>query len=932
MSLRRTWQICGWCTRQGGRLFLWGTWLVLLALLGVQVAILSSRKIDIPAPLRRTLDERLAAHGLRLDFARGAFDLSGHVLLEEVRAGPLASPYSLATAGTVYLRIRPWALFHGSVEVAEVRVSGLDLDLPAPLSLSGRDVPLARGLDFAFRPRGDGGDLSWFSGYIGPVAVSASGGLRLAALRQIPPGQRQQPLPAFVGAARRAEPVLARLAALDSPDLDLRLSPAPGRIADAAVEFHAAGADLSRLGYDLPVRTGAIRLATTLPLGGPMPALASATLTAADLMLPPDIGARDAVLSLQGTIGAGAPGLDLRRAALQLSGLRWRDLAIPSLSASADLPEANRIRAAVSLQLAGSPWSLQADVFPQRGAGTVQLDGFVDNDSLDLAGKIAGRDLREILDPAVPALLHASAAFDPGWKPARASGRLHSGLVRVGRVDRPLVILDETAADFSWDGLRVLCESLVLRQGESLALGSYEMDTATRDFRFLLTGRLRPMGIAGWFHAWWTNFWDDFDFTGSIPQADVDVRGRWGDLTKTTVFVQAAGARTGLRGEPFDRVDTRLFIRPHWFDILHFDVAHEGHGARGSFARELEGPKDDWMRMEFDVKSDLPLDKIGRLFKTEAGRLIEPYRFDNPPSLHILGHVASAAAPAGKTEHIDIVLASTGTAHYHGFPLSDLSARAGIRDSVIDLPEIAAGFAGGKVAGRATVRGEEPARRLAFDISLRSASLGAVIQSLPSSSKTGTAGETAESRARRARLAQGVLDFTLKAEGAYADPHSFQGSGRGGISGTELAQLNLFGPLSEALSKTIFNLGSFSLNTLEAPFELAGDRVHFDELRITGPSALLLASGDYGLKDGELAFDVRVHPFDQSDSLVGTAVGYVLSPLSHVLKVKLQGTLEKPSWIFAYGPSRILSTLAGPEKNRPQEKEPPQAETSRPAP
>ncbi len=49
--------------------------------------------------------------------------------------------------------------------------------------------------------------------------------------------------------------------------------------------------------------------------------------------------------------------------------------------------------------------------------------------------------------------------------------------------------------------------------------------------------------------------------------------------------------------------------------------------------------------------------------------------------------------------------------------------------------------------------------------------------------------------------------------------------------------------------------------------------------------------------------------------MVGSAVGFVLSPLSKVFEVKLQGSLSSPSWIFAYGPSRLINTITGGEKN-----------------
>ena len=115
------------------------------------------------------------------------------------------------------------------------------------------------------------------------------------------------------------------------------------------------------------------------------------------------------------------------------------------------------------------------------------------------------------------------------------------------------------------------------------------------------------------------------------------------------------------------------------------------------------------------------------------------------------------------------------------------------------------------------------------------------------------------------------------------------------------------------------NLGSFSLTTADAPFELQGDHVRFEELRISGPSAVIQAKGYYRLRDGSLDFTTKVFPFDESSSVLGSAVGFVLTPLSKVLEVKLHGSLNNPTWVFAYGPSRLLNTLIGGDKPNPQE-------------
>jgi hypothetical protein len=820
-------------------------------------------------------------------------------------------------------------LLSRKLTIEEVRISGLDLHLPIVDTASGESSPPADNIELAVLVRNSEIQLSRFTGYIGGVPVQASGRFR-GQPSKTPVSSEvliKRVTAAYLDAAGKLQTLRPRLQTIDAPRVTLRFSPT-----GVAAELTADAVDLNAFPQGPDGTLSGIKLQIRFPLTNQAHVPVKITGEVAAATLPNDITARNLVFRLNGLIvtsaGFEAPSLDL-----EIASVGFRDIEAGPLVASISKVEnsgsPHQLRADVSVVFAESPWRLQAEGDPRLGTARLSLDGFLGDATLAFAGARIDRDLTALLDPAIPAPLHVAATFGPGWTLARAFGRLHSGSVRVGGAQ-----LDETGTEFSYDGTRVLCDNLVLRQGESLAHGSYEMNTQTMDFRFLLTGGLRPEGIESWFHAWWRNFWTDFDFSRALPAADVDVRGRWGDLTATRVFVQAEGSGTGLKGMAFDRVRTRLFLRPHWFDILHFDVLQSAQTAHGRFARLLDLEKDTWRHMEFDVHSTLPLGTISSLFKEESAELLAPYHFGAPPNLRLSGRVDSAASSAGKHEHIDVVLASTGPMTYHRFPLADLKFEANLRDDRIDLPTLAVGFAEGQANGTARLWKEADTRRLAFNVTLADANLGAVTQAVALLQPPALTEKKPDqaSRERQQRLDRGRLVFALAAEGLYDDFYSFKGTGRAAITGAELAQLNLFGPLSEALSGTYFSFGSFSLTTVDAPFILEGERVRFDDLRVTGPSALLQAKGDYRLRDGRLDFTTKVHPFDESTSMVGNAVGFVLTPLSKVFEVKLQGTLLKPSWIFAYGPSRLINSITGHEEKAPRPPAPAPPEAAGPAP
>ena len=884
---------------------LWSVWLLLLLALAGQIHLLSSRRVPVPEPLRRVVQQQLAGHGLRLDYLHGRMDFAGRFTFEDLRVGPVSdSRLDFAAARTAYVRIDPWLLLVGRLQIREARIDGVEVP-----GLDAR-FDLAAGLDERTV------NLSYLSGYIGKLPVQADGSIRLP---NFPPGPvtsvsvGDRLAAAWPGLLARAKTSAAWLAVAQNPALHLRFR-------DHTLDLTASAdaLDLAALPGNTPGTLRALRATTTLPVALRLPARTRINGSIATLDLPREISAQGLVFTLDASTRLDTATLDL-----QLDSARWRDITAGPVAATVRRTGARDLAADLSVRLAGGDWHVQTTLADD--VTRVILDGFVDDATLAFAGGLIQRDLTQLLDPDQAAPLHVDAVFGRGFALQKVTGTLHSGSVRVGAAQ-----LDETGTEFTYDGTRAVADALVLRQGASLAHGSYEMDTRTMDFRFLLTGGLRPMGIAGWFHAWWTNFWNDFDFTRSLPVADVDVQGRWGDVTATRVFVRADGGPTGLKGVAFDGVSTRLFLRPHWFDIRHFAVTRPDGGAQGRLSRALVADSNTWTHMEFSVASTLPLPVISQLFPGESAELLAPYSFTTPPVLQLDGRVDSAASASGKHEYIDIALRSAGPMTYHGFPLSDLTFQARLRDDRIDLPALSVTFAEGRAAGDAHLSGASDQRRLAFDITLTDANLGQVVQAVAQlqPATTPVSEKAAEAaRLRQQRLEGGRLDFALKAEGLYADFHSFNGTGRSSITNAELGQLNLFGPLSTALRGTAINLGSFSLTTVEAPFTLTGERVHFDDLRVSGPSALLLAKGNYGLRGGTLDFTTRIHPFEENTSLFGSAASFVLTPFSKVFEVRLAGTLSEPSWIFSYGPSRLFNSLTGNDSPAPAtpEKTPPPA-------
>ena len=904
--LRSTWHVSLWCTRKGCLLALWCFWLLMAVTAGLQFYVIRAHELTLPGPVRRLIERQLADRGFGVTFSKGTLDLSGQVLLEDVALGTTTAPTPLVTARLVYLQLDPWELAIRRIDVRKISASGVDFHLPAMLSPSGKDETFVNNVDFTLEPGDRLIQIDHLTGDIGGLAVSVNGSIRLPPAKDTSTASEfvDELVAGYLRSGRKAPALVEQLSALESPTLDVELLPAENRIATIRATLHADSLNLSAIPAARGAVTGPLIITATMPVGGDASALVRGDARIASLNVPGIVSLQDLRFSLLGLHPRNNGAFVPKWLDLQFASARWKNLESGPAGITVIPRTDGWFSADLTAAIAGSPWQASAMFNPKEGQGNFEVNGKIDSALLGLIGSLAKHDLAALLKPAVPAPLHATATFLPGWKISHAEGRLHSGPVRVGGV-----ALDETGTEFSYRDGRALCDNLVLRQGDSLAHGLYEMDTSTMDFRFLLTGGLRPDGISGWFHDWWTRFWKDFDFSKSVPQADVDVAGRWGDLEATRVFVQAEGGATGLRGVPFDHVGTRLFVRPQWDDILWFKVVQDGKEASGSFVRLSDLEKETWSRMSFSIDSGLPLDTMKQMFGANAVEVLAPYRFSQAPRLKLEGHVESPVSPGGAHQHIDISLDSTGESFFHDFPLSDLVFTARLRDAELTLPSLALNIAGGRATGSAQVWGEDKNRRVSLDATLADADLGTATKLINvAPAPNAKPGDKTLSQ----RLAGGHITLALKAEGLYNDFYSFKGTGDADITGAQLGEINLFGLLSELLKKTvILNFTSFSLDKLNARFAIDGAHLNFDSLKIAGPTASIDAKGIYGLQDHRLDFKAKIFPFDESKSIVGSTVGFVLSPFSNALEVKLEGTMAKPNWVFVYGPTSLLRSIIG---------------------
>jgi hypothetical protein len=530
----------------------------------------------------------------------------------------------------------------------------------------------------------------------------------------------------------------------------------------------------------------------------------------------------------------------------------------------------------------------------------LRFDGLVSPALLNYAASRTGRNLGKLVSLSAPMEVSGGARFGRGWKFERVAAWVATRDLKVRGVS-----LDEARGRIEYDGRSLTAPEASVRSGDNFARGSYEQDIATRDYRFLLEGRLRPLAIASWFPRWWPALFQNLGFPSAPPAASIDLRGRWTDGRRTSLFVQADSPGPVIMGAAFDRVCARLFLRPTFLDGLEI-LATRGDGqARGTFVRRIAAkPGGTSQSIDFEGTSTLDLRAAARIFGHAGSALATRLDFARPPTLVLKGSVESRKAPDGIHRTARVVVRSDGAFQLFNWPIDQVGFTAVLRDGDLTMDPVAAVVVGGTVDGRLSIRGTGPDRSVAFEAACKGASLGQAIVAAEGyfAQRKGTQPRASTTFLKERATVR--LDMNVSAEGRYADPFSYQGGGKVSLEGPQLGELRVLGLLSELLKFT-----SLRFTSARADFKVAGRKLDFSNVRVTGANSGIDAHGSYALDRHELDFRARIYPFEQSKLLPEKLVGVVLTPFSDVFEVRLTGSSAKPSWELANGPSSLLHNL-----------------------
>ncbi|HWA26733.1 MAG TPA: AsmA-like C-terminal region-containing protein [Lacunisphaera sp.] len=873
----------------------WAIWLVLAVLLAVLIYVALARDLPVPGFVLRRVEAGLARSGLALQFGRAHFDPKGQILLEDVqvRAKPFEEP--LLTCRLLYVRHDFWSVLSGWNLPELIRIEGAALQLPAMLSTTGAAEPVVSDLVAVLRHEGRLWHVDQFAGHLGSLALTVQG--EISGLAPKKPGGTPLTLEAIKAAylrtARHFAQAMHQLDHLDQPSLAVRLQ--AGEAGNTA-DFLFTSASV-RMPGEQPLVVGPVVAATQLRLADPGPQTVSIHVMTPRLDRG-EYAAEFVRAILKAEVDTGhftGRALELQAAAGLVSGQNEITLG-PRVTA--DLSAWPIVRSTVATQIDGEFLAAEVEAHLKEQSAKIHAEGRV-------APELINRVLARHTPRAAPYFLmgdavafSADAVLAPGWRFDRLASR-----VDAGRLDSRGVKITAARGRIDIVGTSFLAHDAFVSMGENEARGSYWMNFATTDYRMLLEGRLRPVDINGWFRGdWWQAFWNRyFAFPVEPPVAEVDVQGRWRDPSLSNNFVHATVRSARVWGGDFEHVDATVFVRPGFVDGI------AAHGTRAQGTQEIKGTfkrfglpnSRDTARFEFDLTTNADPAVLGRMLEGRADEVLASLRFTSPPLVHAWGAIDGPRPAYRFTGDVRDSL------HYFGFPLESAKVKGAVTGNEVQIEEAAFTLAGGTGTGRASLTGAPGARRLGFDAFLNKANLGRTIRAVQEyeANRLGQPYVPAVEGKFIRQAANSSLDVALSAQGDPASVASFAGTGNAALTGAELGEVHLFGLLSQVLSGLSLSFSSLKLDEARSSFNLSDGTLFFRDLKVTGPSAVIDARGNYTIATNALDFSAKFKPYEQPGSLLAAAVSLVINPLTSILELKLGGRLDDPKWSVSLGSS-----------------------------
>ncbi len=771
------------------------------------------------------------------------------------------------------------SLLFGSPRIAAVHIQGGTLNCPALSSPSGAQEPVLKNLRAILIPKNDQWTLRNISFDLHNAKVIGS-------FKEGPPivlKTRSQEKPADLSALYKILANLLRsseyLAKLDRPTLTL-VSRKEGHL---DIRLQAHGLQISELLTcdKLLLRTHALlesgHLLFTTPVDGTLNNVLfkkDIRITSLQLRLPtPSTEIKPTLYPLEVEVSTGQIQVKSELAGRFIGTLRMEDQSHLQLGGTLGFLE-SFIALSTKANLEKKTGYLETR-FTIEPENIPRLQAFIPRDHLQ---KVRFKD-------QLGGELHAE--FGEGWVLNKASFDVEAD---------QLNILDVPVASFKARGnykpSRLEVEEFAAEFKPGYVEGSYQQDMNTEDYRFLLIGEFLPSQLNPWFKTWWDELWAKFEFKGLPPKANIDISGRWGDLSERDIFGSGQILSATYEGTYSKRVDAKLRCIPKYTELFDIDADFPQGEATGSVSWTLHPTeRSKVVSRRFDLGGALDIHTAGALFGKRVSRILDDFTIQEPPNIKAKGVLFDEDATDSLGEEFInrfTVRTQAKSTTFQAVPLDYLKFDLLSEGDTTTLDPLHFGFAEGNAKGWIKHRQNTDIPPIEFAFTLKNADKEQAFKNLSKNKKLKI--KPLKTQEKKATFEH----FEIHAKGYHGDLRSFEGVGEFTLNDPSLAQVNILGLLFKELKGLALPFISFSFNRMETKFQLRKHLVVFpsEGIKIKGPTSKVDADGSLDLKNRNLDMRVRFLPLGL--------------PLAGILEMRLGGTLDEPKWNPKVNPTNLI--------------------------
>lgn len=866
------------------------------------------------------VNDQLAKEGLSFKAEQLRFDLRGFIAVRDVTLGFTDGEAEAFSADRILVGFQPWELLIGRFRVDELRILGGEMDCPGMLSPTGVRERVLKNITLRSELVGGNWNIDILNMETAGFRLSMNGQVPSALLRdkkQTDKKDKTDLEPAFQELCRSILETEEKTKNLESPLILIELEAKTRQ----SLGIHAT---FQSLGYSLPngAQVGANLVQAKLTLGNDWllrasePAMAFMT----DLNWPGYFKSKTAEMLV--TLNSGHKGvLEMpENATLFLHTMQAQGLSFDGALAIIDFTQMPLLSIHAGLKHEINWMECYGQLNTDKKSGSLHLNGRWDPGFI--LGSTAFSEMKELPQIRFTERPHfrAHVSLAEGWKHERTWLQLDSGPAQYEKLKVESLF---TNAILLPDSLTLT--DMHVRTADYAVSGSYTQNLQTNDYRFLINGTVQPLDISFIVdEEWWDELWKEFSFDKMLPEASLDLGGRYGGgPAHKVMFCKAKLPACVYQGVPLTGASAYIWQKDMRLDIMDLHIESKRGTTLGNLHWQYVPKGEDRLYLSFTAASTMQPRELATLIGPEAEPYGELFTSGTPPLTKAAGLIYGKDSDQAGDLYLNIYANFSEKTLFDDITFGKVALQALSKPGTVTIDDISAKLAGGALSGSALLTDHGEVQKLDLELELKDASLYGLFTDIPplkevrieSEEQDNTQTDKSSNGDEKPLTAKekfaGVLNINFKGSGIMGQLDSFEGAGKLYLRQAHLGRLHLFGGLSRLLDGLGIGFGTVDFTSAKSAYTIQSASLHLPKAEIFGPTARIDANGYYQISQDQLDFILSLYPLGGISVPVVSQVLSVLNPISNTIEVQLKGQLSDPKWTTSFG---LMRAITGQQK------------------